>query len=944
MSLDELTRGLMVRYGVPLPQPMRYIPHHPTERQNLFVTIDEILEAFYGGAAGGGKALKTNELLATPTGWTTMGEVQVGDYVIAADGRPTRVVACSEVHFEDTYEVEFSDGSVIVAGANHRWVTSTLGERARVLRGTDAWREKRRAKRPSRQGMRAPGAWAKSSGNKSERFTAQLIARNKQRPPARKEVPTSGVRTTAAIAASVTVHKRINHSVAVAAPLQLPEADLLIDPYVLGAWLGDGASRGGQIAGIDEEVFQQVANAGYTVTVYPSSRYSRGVLGLQTELKQLGVFGNKHIPAAYLRASHAQRLALLQGVMDTDGYCDQTGQCEITLTRKQLAENVTELILSLGAKCTMRESAAKLDGRYMGPRYRMKFMLADPAFRLPRKLVRQKRAGFRGGERRRYIVAVRPAERVPLRCIQVDAPSHCYLAGRSMIPTHNSDALLMDALRFVDFPGYSAIIFRRTLEELKLAEALLERAREWLSKTPAKWNATEMKFTFPAGSTLQFGYLANDRDTDRYQSAAFQRIYFDELSHFEERHYRYLFSRLRRLKTANVPLAMRSAGNPGGRGQLWVKRRFIPDGFRPVDAEDVRVHTKEIIYDDEERQLLSTLLEGQPLPTHRAFVPARMQDNPHLDKATYAMSLYQLDKVTREQMLKGDWSIYVVGRQRFNAARLGQYVAVKPATGELQTATDQFGRMRNPFVPTETGIVSVWQKPQPGRVYVMGSDTATGRDSSEDDAVSDPDFSATDVFDAMSGKQVASIRGRINEAEFGTYNFILACWYNNAFIAPDVTGGYGRAMLNKLLDLGYPRELIFNRYMLHQLAGQPPHRGEVASEDLGFTISPTTRPLLISLLDDAINTRSIEIYDAMGLDELFHFCHANTNPSPRAEAGWHDDTVFAKALAVVAIQVAPLAAMLKDQRKEPAIVRYALTGQPVDDRQPSRVDEWIRRG
>lgn len=192
-----------------------------------------------------------------------------------------------------------------------------------------------------------------------------------------------------------------------------------------------------------------------------------------------------------------------------------------------------------------------------------------------------------------------------------------------------SDALLMAALQYVDVPGYAAILFRRTYADLALPGALMDRAHEWLDGTAAQWNDKEKTWRFPLGATMSFGYLEHENDKYRYQSAEFQFIGFDELTQFSESQYRYLFSRLRRLKGAKIPLRIRAASNPGGVGHEWVRQRFLIEG-----------------------------------PTRgRPFIPARLQDNPHLDAEEYRRSLANLDPVTRAQLLNGDWSARQVGNK-----------------------------------------------------------------------------------------------------------------------------------------------------------------------------------------------------------------------------------------------------------------------------------------
>ena len=207
-----------------------------------------------------------------------------------------------------------------------------------------------------------------------------------------------------------------------------------------------------------------------------------------------------------------------------------------------------------------------------------------------------------------------------------------------------SSCLLMAALKYVDVPGYSALLLRRTYADLSKPGALMDRAHQWLRGTGAKWNEQKKQWTFPSGAVLTFGYLENDNDKYQYQGAEYQFIGFDELTQFKESSYTYLFSRLRRLKSSDIPLRMRAASNPGGVGAGWVYERFVPEGFSPEQAREQKVFWKE----GEEEDGRVTL---------RAFVPATLDDNPHLDREEYAHSLQELDAVERARLLRGDWSI-----------------------------------------------------------------------------------------------------------------------------------------------------------------------------------------------------------------------------------------------------------------------------------------------
>ncbi len=209
-----------------------------------------------------------------------------------------------------------------------------------------------------------------------------------------------------------------------------------------------------------------------------------------------------------------------------------------------------------------------------------------------------------------------------------------------------SDALLMAALQYVDVAGYAAILFRRTYSDLALPGALMDRATQWLADTDAHWLDKTKTWEFPSGATVSFGYLEHENDKFRYQGAEFQFCAFDELTQFSETQYQYLFSRLRRLAGVNIPLRMRAGSNPGGIGHDWVKTRFLISGRE----------------------------------AGRVFIPAKLGDNPYLDRPAYLESLAKLDPVTRAQLERGDWDV----RQEGALAKREWFGIVDAAPAEAQ--------------------------------------------------------------------------------------------------------------------------------------------------------------------------------------------------------------------------------------------------------------------
>lgn len=158
---------------------------------------------------------------------------------------------------------------------------------------------------------------------------------------------------------------------------------------------------------------------------------------LVSRLRELEVFGNKHIPMRYLRASKEQRLELLAGLIDSDGYVDKRGRVEITSVRKVLADNIAELVRSLGYRVRVTTGTATINGRVIGPKWRLSWLLREPTARLTRKRGFADRPTKRQ-TRVRMIEAITPVESVPVRCVEVSAPDGLFLAGREMVVTHNT--------------------------------------------------------------------------------------------------------------------------------------------------------------------------------------------------------------------------------------------------------------------------------------------------------------------------------------------------------------------------------------------------------------------------------------------------------------------------------------------------------------------------
>ncbi|WTG93750.1 replicative DNA helicase [Kitasatospora sp. NBC_01560] len=447
-----------------------------------------------------GKALALDTPLPTPGGWTTMGEVRTGDLLLDASGRPTRVVAATEVMTDrPCFEVLFDDGTSVIADADHQWLTET------------------RASRRSAGGVGAAAS----------------------------------VRTTKEIVETLrceTADARANHSVRNTAALDLPDRELPVPPYTLGAWLGDGHSDAARITSADPEIVRRIEDDGFEVRrvgeslthalrfavaqpVSPerscvvcgktfvaklaqvrtcgqscggkarfvsapvpvptcvecgnpcSSAFSeprcapcsRSHGSLLVVLRTMGVLGDKHIPVQYLRASVAQRRALLAGLLDTDGTVTNTGSVQFAATSKALAEDFRELVVGLGHRCGMSTKPVKGRSEETSTTYVVTFTPRGEVFGLERKRTvhEERRRPATARLERRYIVDVREVESVPVRCVEVDNPDHLYLATRAMVPTHNS-TLALDFARACSIQNkLPSVIFSLEMGRNEIAMRLL---------------------------------------------------------------------------------------------------------------------------------------------------------------------------------------------------------------------------------------------------------------------------------------------------------------------------------------------------------------------------------------------------------------------------------------------------------------------------------------
>ncbi len=328
--------------------------------------------------------------------WKVMGDIEDGDVIVGQNGKPTRVIKAHKIHYpERAYNITFSNGDVIKAGGEHLWTIFGY-HRVRQTVNTDKIYE--------------------------------LFNKSNQ---------------------SIFVD-RVYH------PDNQGDIELPLDPYFLGLYLGDGCLHTSRITTEDEEIHDYCKEwaekqGGELVEASnqhagKATTYEFKNTGLRTVLKELKIArdsryddmkdNQKHIPEIYFKASYEQRLALLRGLMDTDG-CHHSGAlCIFTQREGQLVEDVIRLIQSLGWNVTKHITHPGKLAKPGATYYNIHMSALDNPFRINKKASK-----FKPTKRMVDRVKIQNIEECPvvlMRCLTVDAPDGQFCVGKHYTVTHNT--------------------------------------------------------------------------------------------------------------------------------------------------------------------------------------------------------------------------------------------------------------------------------------------------------------------------------------------------------------------------------------------------------------------------------------------------------------------------------------------------------------------------
>jgi len=549
-----------------------YIRPHPKQVEALS-HIGSGKYVFFGGARGGGKALNLKELALTDSGWKEAGKITMEDKLVSIDGTYTSIKGIYPQINRPMYEIQFQDGQKVKADAEHQWL---------VYSSKHGWRD----------------GWVIKTTEqlKPKGFSLPLL-----------ESPAPG--------------NEYNGP----------------DPYWLGYILGNGSMTSCRqvIYTIEEEIKEQLEAMGWTTYRYDYSTCYQIQVSDNQYRDYLGRTSKdgKYVPEELLMANPDVRLALLQGLMDSDGSCDKEGRASFSTVNENLRDSVVYLVRSLGGRAIWHRKDKITDRGGRGYYYDVSVSYGEKfiPFRLPRKrdrCIKQKLYNL-------GIKAIDYIGREDAVCFEVDHPSHLYVIDNFVV-THNTEmSLYAAATAPLIYPGIKIGIFRKTYPELE-DEIILR----YLNKFPEKvfgYKFLRKRNTaqFANGSNVMFRAVDDVKAATKLQGVEFQLIIIDEGPNFVLDAIFKLMGSLRRdiEKFRDFIPTMLITGNPGGQSDNYFKTRFV--------------HPNHDLWEDYELKNKDKYV----------FISSGVADNPNVGEE-YTAKLQMLPHHLQQAWLYGNWDSF----------------------------------------------------------------------------------------------------------------------------------------------------------------------------------------------------------------------------------------------------------------------------------------------
>lgn len=504
--------NLALPNGAPM---FNFIPQEGFQEKCLISEADIMI---IGGKRGGGKMQPYDAKVLTPFGFTEMGKLKIGSPISNPNGQIQHVLQIFEHGMQNVYKIRFIDGSSTECGMDHLWLVkktcATLKMRNESFNDEDVFRGKIMT-------------------------TAQIIDffDKKSNNPESSTLKVQNLLVPLCSPITFTIGKAANHK---------------IHPYILGVLLGDGSITGVNHNGLsytsnDPCISEKIIGLGYDIRVGVEKEGIAGVYSfvkpkeMWAELDRLGLKGkyshNKFIPKQYKTSSIQNRIEIIQGLMDTDGYVDDRGHMSYTTTSEILAKDFQFIIRSLGGRATISKSPSSYikDGIKIECRdsYDVYFntKINKQLVFMPRKKERVA-DGFNGGysELSNRIIGYEYVGKKQCRCITVDNPNRLYVTDEFIV-THNSRVMNMMPLYNIDVVGFNANRFRKEEEDCR--DGIYKDA---IDLYRGFGNITDLNIKFNNGdSYIDFGHLQNEKEIDRrFRGRQMPDIGIDELSQLQE--------------------------------------------------------------------------------------------------------------------------------------------------------------------------------------------------------------------------------------------------------------------------------------------------------------------------------------------------------------------------------------------------------------------------
>lgn len=733
-----------------------------------------------------GKALSLDTPIPMADGgFKLMGDISVGDRVLGNDGKPATVTFVSEIHNKPTYEITFSDGSKVKACEDHLWEVK------------DSW-----------------------NNNKTLVLDTKTIEKRYRR-FSQKKKPDGSPRTV----------QENRYYIPNTKPVQYPKRKLECDPYVLGAWLGDGHSAARFTCGISDKQ-EYVDNGISFLSELSHARKSRPniwtntISGLHVALRHYGIIDNKDIPDDFLYSSIEDRLALVQGLMDTDGTIDSDGSSVVfaqSKDRESLVLKLKQVLESLGFVVRLFTKRNKVyDRDYLYLEFTANVEM--PPFRLKRKLERLRQT-TRNSTRSRRIVNVELIATEPTQCISVDNVNHIFLCGKEYIPTHNTTVATIVIIHYILFNKHKSVGILAnkrdtSIEILSRIQLAYEALPNWMQQGVITWNKGSIE--------LENGckVLAAATSSSSVRGKSFQLIYIDETAFIPEDDWNSFFTSTFPTITAGKTTKIFMSSTPNGLNHWY---RFCKGAKEKTNGYAYH----EVLWRD---------------------VPGR-------------------DEKWKEEVLAGMNYDYQKFNQEYECEFLG-------SSGTL--ISGETLKQLIPIQPLkETTTTKVYEFPADDRSYTMVCDVSRGKGL---------DYSAFSVFDIteMPYRQVCTFRDNlITPVEYAETIFMVHKNYNDASILVEINDIGGQVA--DLLHMEYEVEnLLYTEN--HGRSGKRISGGFGSKADRGIRTTKTVKATGCSILKLLVEQNQLKVVDSETIKEINSFSRKGT--SYEAESGKNDDLVM----------------------------------------------------